>query len=277
MTSLSLIGDRQPDLSVTRSMSFIAFVGRPWRTVHGCVSRPLEIPCILRILLGVIRIVVAVLLSGVAASTATPHATAQRSHPKQPLLRTEPAAVTCPAPLGSGVRTARLFCDVLAGRNPASGIIIRLPKHQGVATLTFDLHNRQTYSAEQVKSGNAYTRYTATIGVLTLDSTLLSRFVVQSEFRREGDLFDRIAGGSGPGGVKAVAPTGVEPVRIDIPANVEAVSILGEKLTTTGIDGHALYTTAGRPIAVISQAMIEYRPVSAPAPTAKKPAKKTKP
>jgi hypothetical protein len=166
---------------------------------------------------------------------------------------------------------------VLAGREPASGIIIRLPKHQGVATLTFDLHNRQTYSAEQVRNGNAYTLYTATIGVLTLDKTLLSRFVVQSEFRREADLFDRIAGGSGPGGVKAVAPTGVEPVRIDIPANVEAVSILGEKLSTTRIDGNELYTSAGRPIAVISQAMIEYRPVSAPATTAKKPVKKARP
>ena len=112
------------------------------------------------------------------------------------------------------------------------------------------------------------------MAVLTLDSTLLSRFVVQSEFRREADLFDRIAGGSGPGGVKAVAPTGVEAVRIDIPAKVEAVSILGEKLSTTRIDGSALYTTAGRPIAVISQAMIEYRPVATAATPVKKPAKK---
>jgi len=224
------------------------------------------------------RIVVAVLLAGVATSTAVPYASAQRSRPKQPLLRTEPATVTCPSPLGSGVRTARLFCDVLAGREPASGIIIRLPKHQGVATLTFDLHNRQTYSPEQVKSGNAYARYTATIGVLTMDKTLLSRFVVQSEFRKENDLFDRVAAGSGAGGVKAVAPTGVEPVRIDIPANVDAVSILGEKLATTTMEGNALYTTAGRPIAVISQAMIEYRPVTAAAtPAAKKTTKKTKP
>jgi hypothetical protein len=167
---------------------------------------------------------------------------------------------------------------VLVGREPASGIIIRLPKHQGVATLTFDLHNRQTYSAEQVKSGNAYARYTATIGVLTMDKALLSRFVVQSEFRKETDLFDRVAAGSGGGGVKAVAPTGAEPVRIDIPANVDAVSILGEKLAATTMEGNALYTTAGRPIAVISQAMIEYRPVTAAAtPPAKKPAKKAKP
>jgi hypothetical protein len=222
--------------------------------------------------LGVNRTVAFVLIAGVASATITSHAAAQRSRPKQPLLRTEPANITCPAPLGSGVRTARLFCDVLAGRDAPSGIIIRLPKHQGVATLTFDLHNRQTYSAEQVKSGNAYTRYTATIGVLTMDNTLLSRFVIQSEFRRESDLFDRVSGGGG-GALKAVAPTGVEPVRIDIPANVDAVSILGEKLETKRIDGVALYTTVGRPIAVISQAMIEYRPVAA-ATSTKKPAKK---
>jgi len=189
----------------------------------------------------------------------------QRARPKQPLLRTQPADIVCPTPLGIGARTGRAFCDVLAGRDPKSGILVRLPKHVGAATLTVDLHNRQTYSAEQERSGTAYARYTATIGVLTLDNTLLSRFVVRSEFRREADLFDRIGGGSGPGGVKAVAPTGVEPVTLDIPANVDTVAILGEKLVATGLQGDALYTTAGRPIAVISQAMIEFRPPAAPA------------
>ena len=259
-------------------MPFIASACNPPHILCDTAAAPVQDPVHPSILLGVIRIVVAVLLAGVAGSTVAPHASAQRSRPKQPLLRTEPAAITCPAPLGSGIRTARLFCDVLAGRDPAAGIIIRLPKHQGVATLTFDLHNRQTYSAEQVKRGNAYTRYTATIGVLTMDQTLLSRFVVRSEFRKEADLFDRVAAGGGAAGVKAVAPTGVEPVRIDIPANVDAVSILGEKLATTSMEGNALYMTAGRPIAVISQAMIEYRRASAAAtPSAKKPTKKTKP
>jgi hypothetical protein len=167
-----------------------------------------------------------------------------RRAPKRPLIRTQPAEVTCPQPLGGGVHTGRSFCD------------------QGVATLTFDLHNRHTYSAEETRSGKAYARYTATIGVLTLDNTLLSRFVVQSEFRRESDLFDRVTEGGASGAVKAIAPLGVEPVVIDIPAGVDAVSILGEKLVVVRSDGQSVYTMAGRPIATISQAMIEYRPAA---------------
>src|SRR5438093_7433218 len=91
--------------------------------------------------------------------------------------------MTCPTPLGVGVKTKRTFCDVMTGRIPAEGVIVILPPHEGSVTLTFDLHNRQTYSDEQVKANRAYARYTATIGVMTADNTLISRAVVQSEFR----------------------------------------------------------------------------------------------
>jgi hypothetical protein len=185
-----------------------------------------------------------------------------RRAPTRPLIRTQPAEMTCPQPLGRGLRTGRSFCDVPAGNDAAKGVIVKVPKHQGVATLTFDLHNRQTYSAQEERSGKAYASYTATIGVLTLDNTLLHRFVVQSEFRRESDLFDRVVEPGASGAVKAIAPTGVEPVVIDIPAGVDAVSILGEKLVVVRSDGQAVYTMAGRPIAIISQAMIEYRPAA---------------
>ena len=64
-----------------------------------------------------------------------------------------------------------------------------------------------------------------------MDNTLVDRAVVQSEFRTEKDLFDRIGGGAGPGGVKAVAPSGDEFITIELPADVgEQVSMLGEKL-----------------------------------------------
>ena len=96
-------------------------------------------------------------------------------------------------------------------------LLIALPPHQGPVTLTFDLHNRHTYSEEQVKANRASARYTAVIGALTLDNTLISRAAVQSEFRKASDLVERIGGGAGPGGVKAVAPTGTEPSRSRFP------------------------------------------------------------
>jgi hypothetical protein len=176
----------------------------------------------------------------------------------------EPAAVTCPSPLGTGLASKRAFCDVLSGRDPAAGIIVKLPPHAGPAKLRFDLHNRHTFSEEQVKAGRAYARYTATIGALARkDGALISRAVVQSEFRKGADLVDRISGGAGPGGVKAVAPTGREPIEIEIPANVDEVGLLGEKVTIETLEGRETFSATGRPIAIVSNIVVEYRPAPA--------------
>ena len=170
----------------------------------------------------------------------------------------------CPSPLGAGVRTKVQFCDVLTARDPAEGVIITIPPHTGDATLTFDLHNRHLYSEELVKTNRAYRQYTATVGVLTADNTLLSRAVIRSEFRTATDLLDRISGETGPGSVKAVAPTGSEPVRITIPKDELSVSILGEKLTMIRPDGTDNFSAPGRPVAVISNVMLEYKPPPPP-------------
>lgn len=208
------------------------------------------------------------------AQTRTAPRTPARRTPARPAplppLKTEPAAIMCPNPLGEGVRTKLMFCDVLTGRDPMDGILVDLPPHVGPVTITFDLHNRHMYSEELIKSNRAYRRYTATIGVLTMDNTLVSRAVVRSEFRTAGDLVDRIGGGAGPGGVKAVAPTGSEPISIEIPDTENRVSILGEKLVAERIDGPPdNFSLAGQPVAIISNVMLQYRPAPpkrAPAP-----------
>ena len=120
----------------------------------------------------------------------------------------------------------------------------------------------------------AYARYTATIGALTSDNTLISRAVVQSEFRSVSDLVDRIGGGAGPGGLKAVAPTGQEPIVIVVPEAENQVSLLGEKLIVERVEGTATYTSAGRPIAIISNVMIDYLPPPPPRPPVRRTAPK---
>jgi len=176
----------------------------------------------------------------------------------------------CPTPLGIGIRTKVAYCDIMSSRDPAAGVLIKLPPHQGPVTLTFNLHNRHTYSEDQVTPNRAFSRYTATVGVLTMDNTLISRAVVQSEFRRPADFVDRVSGGAGPGGAKAVAPTGTEPVTVTIPEEEQQVSILGEKVTVERLDGTATYSSAGRPIAVVSNVMIDYRPAPVKPPTRKR-------
>src|SRR5436309_5273910 len=213
------------------------------------------------------RFIAVMMLASVAASAgAQTNRAARKPTPAPVAPKTVAPEMTCPTPLGVGVATKQPFCDVMTGRDPAEGIVIKIPPHKGPVTLTFDLHNRHTYSEEQTKANRAYARYTATIGVLTMDNTLISRAVVQNEFRRASDLVDRIGGGAGPGGVKAVAPTGVESITVTIPEGEDRVSILGEKLTHERIDGNATYTSPGRPIAVISNVMIEFQPPPPPRP-----------
>jgi len=215
----------------------------------------------------VLLVLLLTIISGFPIDAQQRRTTARRRAPAPPPPPvTEPAAVECPSPLGTGIKTGRIFCDVLTGRDPAEGIIVMLPPHTGPVTLTFDLHNRHTYSEELIKTNRAYRHYTATIGVLTADNTLLSRAVVQNEFRRATDLVDRVGGGAGPGGVKAVAPTGLEPITIIIPEEEETVSILGEKLAIIRADATTpdTFTAPGRPIAVISNVMLQYRPAPPP-------------
>jgi hypothetical protein len=177
-------------------------------------------------------------------------------------MRTEPAKVNCPQMLGQGLQSSRSFCDVIITRDPAEGVIIPLPPHTGAVTLTFDLHNRHTYSEELAKSTRGFRRYTAMVGVLAADNTPLGRAVVHNEFRSVRDLFDRVSGGTGPGGVKAVAPTGAEPVTIVIPADepTDSLSVVGLRLIESRIDGSDQFVASGRPIAIISNVMLQYRP-----------------
>lgn len=176
-----------------------------------------------------------------------------------PALGLAPAQAKCPETLGTGVKTGASFCFVLAGRQPADGILVTIPPHVGPATLMFDLHNRHTYSEEDIRAGRGFAKYTAVIGVLTMDGRLIGRGAVQSEFRTARDLYDRVSGGAGPGGVKAVAPLGREEILVTIPPGVEQVSLLGEVLDATTTAGRET-ATPGRTVAIVSNIRVEYRP-----------------
>ncbi len=193
--------------------------------------------------------------------------------PAKPTTKTESAAVECPNLLGNGVKSGQRYCDIVTGTDAKNGAIVRVPPHRGVATLRFDLHNRQMFSAELERSGRAYTRALATVIAAGLDGTVLQRNAVLSEFRTEADLIERIAGGAGPNGVKAVAPVGTEKVVVEVPESYDAVALVGETLSVTRLDGSETVRAPGRPIAVVSNAQVQYQP--APPKKATPPKKKT--
>ena len=207
-------------------------------------------------------VVLLICLLSVSLSAQRSRTPATRKPVPKPAPKTEPAAVTCPEQLGIGLKTKATFCFVLAGRNPADGVLVAVPSHSQ-ATLTFDLHNRHTYSEEEIRAGRGFAQYTAVIGVLSMTGDLLGRGAVQSEFRAVKDLYDRIMGGAGPGGTKAVAPLGREQVTITIPPGVDQVSLLGEVLEASTAAGREV-ATPGRPVAIISNVMVTYVPAPPP-------------
>jgi hypothetical protein len=213
------------------------------------------------------RVVVLVaVLAAIAGSLAAAEpqrrrAPAKKTPPqKSATTKTVTPEMKCPSLIGMGVKTIRSFCDVPAGRDPAQGIVLVLPPHTGEGSLTFDLHARHTYSEEETSRGKAYSHYRAVIGVLTMKGDVLGRGAVDAEFRNASDLFDRIGGGAGPEGLKAVAPLGREQIFVTIPASVDQVSLLGETLDAVTPAGHDTIVMPGRPVAIVSNVLFEYHP-----------------
>jgi len=172
-------------------------------------------------------------------------------------------AKTCAASLGSGLKSRREFCDVIIAAVPKESVAIAIPAHAGTATLMFDLHNRFLLPAVPVAPGLAYARHEAIVNVVKANGDVLNRAAVVREFRAIPDLFDQITGGSRPGGLKAVAPGPPEPVRVTVPAGVPSVGIVGARLQTlTRAGGDEVFETPGRPVAIVSNIRLEYKPAA---------------
>jgi hypothetical protein len=180
--------------------------------------------------------------------------------PPQSALRTL-ATVECASDLGAGVKTKRQFCDVLVSSTPAGSVSMTLPRRTGAATLRFDLHNRFSIPATGGPPVLAYQRHEAVVSVLLPGGTVLGQAAAIREFRTVADLFDQIAGGVLPGGVKAVAPGRPEPARVVVPPGAEAVGIVGTRLVVrTRVGGRETFDSPGRPVAMVSNVRLEYRP-----------------
>jgi hypothetical protein len=170
-------------------------------------------------------------------------------------------AKTCAASLGSGLKSKREFCDVVIGKLPKESIAVTIPAHTGTATLMFDLHNRFVLPAT-LAPGLSYARHEAIVALVKANGDVINRAAVVREFRVVADLFDQITGGGQPGGLKAVAPGPAEPIRFIIPAGVNTVGIVGSRLQTlTRSDGDEVFENPGRPVAIVSNVRVEFKPV----------------
>src|ERR1700730_3151895 len=87
---------------------------------------------------GVMRIAALALLLAVPLSAQTRKVPARKPAPAAAAaLKKVVPEMTCTTPLGVGLRTKVAFCEVMAGRDPAGGVLIKIPTHKGPAMLSF--------------------------------------------------------------------------------------------------------------------------------------------
>jgi hypothetical protein len=173
-------------------------------------------------------------------------------------VRRTSSAVKCAADLGPGLKTKRQFCDVVIASSGDASIAMAIPAHTGTATLTFDLHNRFLVPVVTLDPSLAYKRHLAVVAVVRSTGELIQQAAVMREFRSTDDLFDTIGGGGRPGGIKAVAPSEPEAVRITIPAGVSGIGIVGVRVDVTTRAGKEAFDAPGRAIAIVSNPRISY-------------------
>ena len=170
------------------------------------------------------------------------------------------SSVQCAANLGAGLKSKRTFCDILIATTPADSVQVTIPAHTGDSTLQFDLHNRFTIPALAAAGPLTFARHEAVVSVIRANGTVIRKAAVAREFRTVADLFDQIGGGGRPGGAKAIAPGPAEPISVTIPAAVSALGIVGVSLGVTTWSATETFDSPGRPVAMVSNVRIQYRP-----------------
>jgi len=173
---------------------------------------------------------------------------------------TEHVEVLCPSVLGVGIRNKVPYCNIEIQRDAVFGILMQIPSHRGEAILSFDLHNRHTYSEEEASEGRAYAKYMASIAVATMSGEIITRGVVLNEFRSESDLYDRVKGTGIMRDVNPLAPLGAERIYVTIPEDIDQISVVGQSLEVVRAENQDVFQSTGRAVAALSDAIISYLP-----------------
>ena len=167
-------------------------------------------------------------------------------------------AFSCATDLGIGMKSRRKFCDIVISTTPKDGVMMTVPPHTGPSRLMFDLHNRYTPPGAGAAAEQMYAKHTAVVAVLDQNGAVVGRAAVSRELRSDVDIFDRVAGGAGPGGAIAVVPGRAEAITLSLPEAVNAIAVVGVSLEALSVTGQGMYTAPGRPVAVGSNFRIEY-------------------
>ena len=134
---------------------------------------------------------------------------------------------------------------------------MEIPAHTGASTLYFDLHPRFEVNQPDGDPARAFQRHVVVVAIVGPTGDVIDRVGTEGEYRSTGDLSERLPG-EGPGGYKVVAPGQARTVKVQIPANVSAIGIVGLRVEIQNRFNFQVFPEPGRPVAIVSNWRIEY-------------------
>ena len=166
--------------------------------------------------------------------------------------------------LGKGAQSGATYYDVVITKQPASGVLIKLPYTRKGGKLTFDLHHRIALTPEFTAA-----EVTTVIEILTGGTTSIGTFTISDKIN-PGDKFTETIVKSGAAQMDAnVTPMATKTITIDTRPGPQSLSIVGQtQILTRGPNTTRIDTPNAR-IATISG--LKFEEVGAKNPLKVKP------
>ncbi len=154
--------------------------------------------------------------------------------------------------LGKGAQSGTTYYDVVITRQPAAGVLIKLPYTRKGGKLTFDLHHRISMTPEFSAA-----EVTTVVEILTGGTTSVGTFALSDKIN-PGDKFqENILKTAAAGLDSYVTPLATKSVSLETRPGPQSLSIVGKTQTVTRGSNTTRVDTPNARIAVVSNLKFE--------------------
>jgi hypothetical protein len=149
--------------------------------------------------------------------------------------------------VGKGAQTGASYYDVVITRQPAQGVLIKLPYTRKGGKFTFDMHHRIALTPDFTTA-----EVTTVVEVVTGGTTSIGTFTLSDKISPDDKFSEEIIKAPAAQLDKYVTPIGSKTVTLDIRPGPQSISIVGQtQIITRGTITNRIDTPNAR-IATIS-------------------------
>src|SRR5215471_3954884 len=154
--------------------------------------------------------------------------------------------------LGTGAESGTTYYDVVITRQPAQGVLIKLPYTKKGGKFTFDLHHRIALTPDF-----AAAEVTTIVEILTGGTTSIGTFTLSDKISPGDKFSEAIIKTPAAQLDKDVTPLGSKTITLDIRPGPQSISIVGQtQIITRGVTTTRIDTPNAR-IATVSDLKFE--------------------